>query len=144
MDHAEIILVEDNISDACLIMRALKKNNLVIHLLHLNNGQEALDYFFGNAANSMKKPPKLILLDLKMPKVNGMEVLEKLKLNALTKAIPVVILTSSQEDCDLIRCYGLGANSYVVKPVIFTEFVNTISQVALYWLLINMPKKNII
>ncbi|WP_309641133.1 response regulator [Flavobacterium sp.] len=144
MDHAEIILVEDNISDACLVMRALRKNNLVNHLLHLHDGKEALDYFFGNEANSMQKPPKLILLDLKMPKVNGIEVLEKLKMNALTKTIPVVILTSSQEDPDLVKCYKLGANSYVVKPIVFTEFVNAIAQVGLYWLLINIPQKNII
>ena len=109
--EAEIILVEDNISDADLVIRALRKNNLVNSVLHLEDGQKALDYIFGNTENSMHIPPRLILLDLKMPKVNGLEVLEKLKSNEDTKAIPVVILSSSVEDPDLKKCYQLGANS---------------------------------
>lgn len=140
--EAEIILVEDNISDADLVIRALRKNNLVNSVLHLEDGQKALDYIFGNTENSMHIPPRLILLDLKMPKVNGLEVLEKLKSNEDTKAIPVVILSSSVEDPDLKKCYQLGANSYVVKPVVFDEFVKAIVQVGLYWLLVNVaPKK---
>ncbi|MFN3299465.1 MAG: response regulator [Sediminibacterium sp.] len=139
--EAEIILVEDNISDADLVMRALKKSNLVNHVLHLEDGQKALDYFFGDTEDSMYVQPRLILLDLKMPKVNGLQVLEKLKGNESTKAIPVVILTSSVEDPDLKKCYQLGANSYVVKPVVFDEFVKAITQVGLYWLLVNVPPK---
>lgn len=142
MNQAEIILIEDNISDADLVLRALKKNNLVNNVIHLQDGQEALDYFFGNSENGMSAIPKLILLDLKMPKVNGIEVLEQLKKNASTKAIPLVILTSSKEDPDLKKCYELGANSYVVKPVVFDDFVKAIAQVGLYWLLINVPPKN--
>ena len=141
MNQAEIILVEDNISDADLVLRALKKCNLVNDVLHLQDGQEALDYFFGNAENSQPILPKLILLDLKMPKVNGIEVLERLKMNELTKSIPIVILTSSKEEPDLKKCYELGANSYVVKPVVFDDFVKAIAQVGLYWLLVNVPPK---
>ncbi len=142
MNQAEIILVEDNSSDADLVLRALKKNNLVNNVLHLQDGQEALDYFFSNTAASMQILPKLILLDLKMPKVNGIEVLEKLKMNSQTKTIPIVILTSSKEDPDLKKCYELGANSYVVKPVVFDDFIKAIAHVGLYWLLVNeSPKK---
>ena len=139
--EAEIILVEDNISDADLVMRALRKNTLVNNVLHLEDGQRAMDYIFGNTEDSMHVPPKLILLDLKMPKVNGLQVLERLKRNEGTKAIPVVMLTSSVEDPDLKKCYQLGANSYVVKPVVFDEFVKAIAQVGLYWLLVNVPPK---
>ena len=139
--EAEIILVEDNKSDADLVMRALKKNNLVNQIRHLHDGQQALDYLFGNVEGSMQTLPGLILLDLKMPKVNGIQVLEKLKANESTKSIPIVILTSSNEDPDLKKCYQLGANSYVVKPVVFDEFVKVIAQVGLYWLLVNVPAK---
>lgn len=141
MNQAEIILIEDNISDADLVLRALKKNNLVNNVIHLQDGQEALDYFFGNSEKDLPILPKLILLDLKMPKLNGIEVLEKLKMNELTKVIPIVILTSSKEDPDLKKCYELGANSYVVKPVVFDDFVKAIAQVGLYWLLVNVPTK---
>ncbi|NCQ12113.1 MAG: two-component system response regulator [Flavobacteriaceae bacterium CG18_big_fil_WC_8_21_14_2_50_34_36] len=140
--EAEIILVEDNVSDADLVMRTLKKNNLANNVLHLQDGQEALDYFFSESSipkNSSN--PKVILLDLKMPRVNGMEVLEQLKANEHTSTIPVVILTSSAEDPDLKKCYELGANSYVVKPVAFEDFVKTISQLGVYWLLVNETKK---
>lgn len=140
-EAAEIILVEDNVSDADLVMRALRKNNLVNKVLHLHDGQEVLDYLFGDLNKCIQNPPKLILLDLKMPKVNGLEVLERLKSNELTKIIPVVILTSSNEDPDLEKCYRLGANSYVVKPVVFDEFITAISEVGLYWLLVNVPPK---
>lgn len=141
IQQAEIILVEDSISDADLVMRALKKNNLVNRVLHLQDGQEALEYFFGDSEESMVTAPKLILLDLKMPKINGLEVLEKLKSNESTKVIPVVILTSSREDPDLEKCYLLGANSYVVKPVVFDEFIKAIAEVGLYWLLVNVAAK---
>ena len=139
--ESEIILVEDNMSDADLVMRALRKNNLVNNVLHLQDGQQALDHIFGNSENKMLIQPKLIILDLKMPKVNGLEVLEQLKLDELTKSIPVVILTSSTEDPDLEKCYRLGANSYVVKPVVFDDFIKAIAHVGLYWLLVNVPPK---
>jgi len=137
----EIILVEDNISDADLVMRSLRKNNFFNSVLHLHDGQEALDHIFGSGEIKMRTPPKVILLDLKMPKVSGLEVLEKLKADERTKAIPVVILTSSNEDPDLQKCYQLGANSYVVKPVVYDDFINAITQLGIYWLLMNVPAK---
>ena len=141
MLKAEIILVEDNLSDADLIIRALKKSNLVNNLVHLMDGQEAIDYVFGDAEIKILTPPRLILLDLKMPKVSGLEVLERLKMDERTKAIPVVILTSSKEEPDLQRCYELSVNSYVVKPVVFDDFIKAIAQIGLYWLLVNEPVK---
>lgn len=139
MLKAEIILIEDNLSDADLVKRALKKRNLVNNLVHLQDGQEALDYIFGHAEIKMLTLPRLILLDLKMPKVSGLEVLERLKSDDYTKAIPVVILTSSKEEPDLKRCYELSANSYVVKPVVFDDFIKAVAEVGLYWLLVNEP-----
>jgi two-component system, response regulator len=141
--EAEIILVEDNVSDADLIMRSLKKNNFANSILHLQDGQEALDYFFGSIETEKKNKtfPKVILLDLKMPKVNGIEVLERLKKSELTRHIPVIIMSSSKEDSDLEKCYQFGTNSYVVKPVAFDDFIKAVSQVGLYWLLINEPLK---
>lgn len=138
----EILLIEDNLSDADLVIRVLKKSNLVNNLVHLQDGQEAIDYIFGDAEIKMLNPPRLILLDLKMPKVSGLEVLERLKSDDRTKAIPVVILTSSKEAPDLKRCYELNANSYVVKPVVFDDFIKAITQVGLYWLLVNEPNEN--
>lgn len=141
----EIILVEDNISDADLVMRSLKKNNIANKVVHLEDGQQALDYIFseGEWANRNHPVfPRVILLDLKMPKVNGIEVLRRLKSNQETKEIPVVVLTSSKEDPDVKECYRLGVNSYVVKPVEFDDFVHAISHLGLYWLIINhSPKK---
>jgi two-component system, response regulator len=137
----EIILVEDNESDADLVMRTLKRNNLANNVLHLQDGQEVLNYFFSESIMKNSSNPKVILLDLKMPKVNGIEVLEKLKENEYTSTIPVVILTSSAEESDLKKCYELGANSYVVKPVAFEDFVQKISQLGVYWLLVNETKK---
>ena len=137
---AEIILVEDNPSDADLIKRSLNKNNVANKILHLKDGQEVLDYLFGEGDWKGRKTantPKVILLDLKMPKVSGIEVLRKIKSNEETKSIPVVILTSSKEDPDIKECYKLGVNSYVVKPVGFEEFSSTVAQLGLYWLLIN-------
>lgn len=140
----EIILIEDNPDDAALTIRAFKSRNLFNSLIHLKNGQEALDYIFNGAEFDGKKftdCPKVILLDLKMPKVNGIEVLEQLKKNPKTKIIPVVILTSSAEDPDVKKCYELGANSYIVKPVGFENFTKTVVDLGLYWLVLNETKK---
>lgn len=140
----EIILVEDNPDDANLTIRAFKSRNLFNNLIHLKNGQEAIDYIFNGAEFDGKKfndKPKVVLLDLKMPKVNGIEVLEKIKGDAKTKSIPVVILTSSAEDPDIKKCYDLGANSYITKPVGFENFSKTVVDLGLYWLVLNQPNK---
>ncbi|MFA6944868.1 MAG: response regulator [Pedobacter sp.] len=137
---AEILLVEDNMSDAEMTIRALQKKNLTNKLIHLKDGAEALDFIFARGNYSERKienSPKVILLDLKMPKVNGIEVLQKIKADERTKKIPVVVLTSSNEDPDIQECYRLGVNSYVVKPVQFEKFVQAVSELGLYWLVIN-------
>jgi two-component system response regulator len=134
--NIEILLVEDNPDDADLAIRALKKRNLANHLLHLEDGAAALEFIF--SAEGLNTP-KLILLDLKMPKLNGMQVLHALKSDERTKTIPVVILTSSKEDPDIKECYALGANSYIVKPVEFDKFLDAVSDLGLYWLLLNDP-----
>ena len=141
---AEIILVEDNPSDADLIKRSLNKNNVANKILHLKDGQEVLQYLFGEGqwkGRTTANTPKVILLDLKMPKVSGIEVLKKIKSNQETMGIPVVVLTSSKEDPDIKECYKLGVNSYVVKPVGFEDFSRTVAQLGLYWLLINQQPK---
>jgi two-component system, response regulator len=133
----DILLIEDNINDADLTIRALKKNNIIHNLVHLKDGEEALDYIFckGNFANRDSSDlPKIIILDLKMPKIDGIEVLNKIKSDVRTKIIPVIVLTSSNQTKDIQECYRLGANSYIVKPVEFEGFVSTISNVGLYWL----------
>jgi two-component system response regulator len=138
----EILLIEDNMNDAELAIRALKKNNLVNKLIHLKDGAEAIDFIFAEGAfanRNSKDIPKVILLDLQMPKVNGMEVLKKIKADEHFKKIPVVILTSSKEDPDIKTCYELGANSYIVKPVKFNEFLKAVSELGLYWMLLNQP-----
>ena len=138
--ETEILIVEDNMDDANLTMRVLKKNNIANYVFHVKDGAEALDFIFCKgeyAGRNIAEKPKLILLDLKMPKVNGIEVLEKLKSSVETKTIPVVVLTSSQEDPDIKKCTALGANSYIVKPVDFEHFIKCISEVGLYWLLLN-------
>jgi two-component system response regulator len=138
----EIMLVEDNPDDAALTMRALKKQNIANKLIHLHDGAEALDFIYGTgnyAGRNIQITPKVILLDLKMPKVNGMEVLEKLKTDETTKAIPIVMLTSSAEDPDIEKCYKLGANSYIVKPVEFEEFTKAVAGLGMYWMLLNRP-----
>jgi two-component system, response regulator len=140
----EIILVEDNPDDAALTLRAFKSRNLFNRMVHLKNGQEAIDYIFNGVAfdgKTFDSHPKVILLDLKMPKINGMEVLEKIKGNDATKTIPVVVLTSSAEDPDIKRCYELGANSYIVKPVEFDNFSKTVVDLGLYWLVLNHTQK---
>ena len=140
--RVEILLIEDNMSDAELTIRALKKNNIANDLIHLKDGVEALDYIFGNgsfAGRDITKKPKVILLDLKMPKVDGLQVLEKIKSDERTKDIPVVMLTSSKEDPDVKKCYQLGVNSYIVKPVEFDDFLKAVADLGLYWLLLNQP-----
>lgn len=145
MDYeVEILIIEDNMSDAEMTIRALKKNNLTNKLLHLKDGVEALDFLFARGNYSGRKVenvPKVILLDLKMPKVNGLQVLQKLKSDERTKKIPVVILTSSNEDPDIQECYRLGVNSYVVKPVQFEQFVKSVSELGLYWMMLNQPPR---
>ncbi len=145
MDYeVEILIVEDNMSDAEMTIRALKKNNLTNKLLHLKDGAEALDFLFARRNYSGRKVeniPKVILLDLKMPKVNGLQVLQELKSEERTKKIPVVILTSSKEDPDIQECYRLGVNSYIVKPVQFEQFVKSVSELGLYWMMLNQPPR---
>jgi two-component system response regulator len=128
--------------DAEMTIRSLKQNNITNKILHLRDGEEALNYIFGTGqfeGRNMNKKPKVVLLDLKMPKVDGIEVLEKIKSNELTKTIPVVILTSSKEDPDIRKCYLLGVNSYIVKPVDFESFHKVIAELGLYWTVINQP-----
>jgi two-component system response regulator len=138
--HVEILLVEDNIDDAEMTIHALSKSNLANKLIHATDGEEALDFLFGKGkytGRDVNLKPRIILLDLKMPKINGIEVLEKVKSNNATKKIPVVILTSSKEDPDVSRCYDLGANGYIVKPVEFDGFTKAISELGMYWMLLN-------
>ena len=141
-NEVEILLVEDNPSDAELITRALRKVNLANHLAHVKDGEEALDFIFATgsfAGREKQNVPKVILLDIKMPKVDGIEVLRQIKANSETKRIPVVIMTSSKEEQDIIRSYELGVNSFVVKPVEFNDFAKAVSELGLYWVLINQP-----
>lgn len=143
-EQVEILLCEDNKRDADLAMRALKKRNIVNNVKWVENGEEALDYLFGRntyEGRSVKEAPKVILLDLKMPKVDGLEVLEEVRKHPETNHIPVVILTSSEEEKDIVRSYDLGVNSYIVKPVDFQKFIDSVSDVGYYWLLLNRPKK---
>jgi len=143
-EKIDILLVEDNPSDAELTIRALRKSKIINALLHLHNGEDALDYIFATGKYSERnigEIPKIILLDLKMPKIDGLEVLKKIKSDERTKIIPVVLLTSSKEDKDIIESYKLGVNSYIVKPVKFENFVKALSDMGLYWLLVNQPPK---
>jgi two-component system response regulator len=138
----EILLIEDNMNDAELSIRALRKSNVNNELIHLKNGAEAFHFLFGTgnyAGRDISNKPRVILLDLKMPKVDGLEVLRQIKANKLTKAIPVVVLTSSKEHPDIERAYSLGANSYIVKPVEFNEFAKIVASLGFYWLLMNQP-----
>jgi two-component system response regulator len=141
-----ILLVEDNPDDVELTMRAFRKNNIANNVVVARDGVEALDYLFcegEHAGRDIKDTPRLILLDLKLPKVDGLQVLEQLRASEHTKLVPVVILTSSKEEQDLVSGYRSGANSYVRKPVDFNRFVEAVRQIGLYWLLINesaMPR----
>ena len=140
----EILLVEDNVRDAELTIRALKKHNLANHLVHVKDGAEALDFLFGRGTYQDRNPkarPRVVLLDLKLPKVTGLEVLRAIKQDEYLSLMPVVIVTSSAEDPDMSTAYELGANSYVVKPVEFDSFVDAMSHLGLYWLLLNQPFK---
>lgn len=136
----EILLVEDNADDVELTLHALRKEKLANNIHVARDGEEALEFLFCNGAHSGRSfdhPPRLVLLDLKLPKVDGMEVLRRLKADPRTCTIPVVILTSSKEERDLIQGYGLGVNSYIQKPVDFTQFREIVKSVGFYWLLIN-------
>lgn len=133
-----LLLVEDNPDDEILTLRALRKHNILNDVVVARDGTEALDYFFGPGAES-RPAPAVVLLDLKLPKVDGLEVLRQLRARDSTRAVPVVILTSSKEEQDLARGYGLGANSYVRKPIDFTQFSEAVRQLGLYWLLLNEP-----
>jgi CheY-like chemotaxis protein len=135
-----ILLVEDNADDEALTLRALKMNNILNEVVVARDGVEALDYLFGtgkHVGRDMSQLPSVTLLDLKLPKIDGLEVLKKVRANEVTKLLPVVILTSSKEDQDLINGYSLGANSYIRKPVDFSQFSEAIRQLGLYWLVLN-------
>lgn len=141
-NSTEILIVEDNPNDAQLTMRSLQKNNLANHIMHVSDGQAAIDYIFAEGkyqGRNVLHQPKVVLLDLKLPKLNGLQVLARIRGDKRTKILPVVILTSSQEESDLIESYNLGANSYIVKPVEFENFAKSVQEVGLYWLLLNKP-----
>ena len=141
-NEVEILLVEDNQTDAELTIRALKKRNLANSIEWVKDGAEALDFIFATgkyAERNINNTPKVILLDLRLPKVDGLEVLQKIKADERTRKIPVVILTSSNEERDIAESYKLGVNSYITKPVDFENFSETVSKLGLYWLLMNKP-----
>lgn len=139
LQTVEILLVEDSAADAELTMRALRKNNLANNLVWVKDGAEALDFVFreGVYAKRLNNFPKLILLDLKLPKLDGIEVLRRLKMDERTRMIPVVMITSSAEERDIVESYKLGVNSYLVKPVDFAQFVEVVAQAGLYWAVAN-------
>ncbi len=140
LNEIEILIVEDNRDDAEMALRALKKNKLANNVLVVGDGEEALDFIFARGKFSSRQKtsrPKIILLDLKLPKVDGLEVLKQIKENQETKMIPVIILTSSKEESDMLNSYKLGVNSYIVKPVDFKKFVDAVKELGLYWLLLN-------
>jgi two-component system, response regulator len=142
VENQTIMLVEDNPDDVELTLRAFRKNNIANNTVVVHNGVEALDYLFCRGAyadRNIKEQPKLILLDLKLPKMSGLQVLEQIRASEITKLLPVVILTSSKEEADLMSSYKSGANSYVRKPVDFNQFVEAVRTIGLYWLLINEP-----
>ncbi len=145
MNHVEILLVEDNMNDAELTIRALRKNNLANNLVHVQDGASALDFIYCKGVfidRNSKTKPKLILLDLKMPKIDGLEVLKIIKSDEETKHIPVVVMTSSIEEKDLLESYKLGANSYIQKPVEFQKFISAIVEVGFYWVILNQNTPN--
>lgn len=139
-NNVEILLIEDNPHEAQLVIRTLKKNNLANRLLHIDDGAEALSFIFATEKYSDRKiedHPKLILLDLKLPKVDGLEILKQVKSDERTKSIPVIVLTSSREEQDLVKSYQLGVNSYIVKPVDFESFSKSVTELGLYWMVLN-------
>jgi CheY-like chemotaxis protein len=141
-DNIEILFAEDSIDDAVLTIRALEKSGFTNKLHHVKDGAEALDFLYCKGMyvkRNFNEKPKLILVDLKMPKVSGIQVLDRLKSDPDFKSIPVVILTSSQEDPDIAKCYSLGANSYIVKPLDSNKFFNSIKEIGLYWMILNQP-----
>jgi two-component system, response regulator len=144
-DHPiEILLVEDNPDDVALTLRALQNANLANHIQVVRDGAEALEFMFCEGVHSERNPengPKVILLDLKLPKVDGLEVLRRLKADSRTRFIPIIVLTSSKEQNDVVESYHLGVNSYIVKPVNFESFVAAVQQLGMYWLLLNQPPK---
>lgn len=140
LNEVEILIVEDNPNDAEMALRALKKNKLTNNVLMVDDGEDALDFIFRRgeySGRNNESAPKMILLDLKLPKVNGLEVLREIKSNPETKMIPVIVLTSSKEESDIVESYKLGVNSYIVKPVDFDKFVDAVRELGLYWLLLN-------
>ena len=142
LNEVEILLVEDNPYDVELTLTALKENNLTNKVHVLNDGAEALEFIFATGAHAernIKNIPKVILLDLKLPKVNGLDVLRRIKSDERTKKIPVVVLTSSQEERDVVGSYNLGVNSYIIKPVDFNKFIDAVAKLSLYWVLLNKP-----
>ena len=142
--NVEILIVEDSTEDANLIVRSLKKNNLANSVRHLSDGAEAIDFIFAKGKflnRKVEDKPKVIMLDLKMPKVDGMQVLRAIKEDERTKTIPVVIMTSSREDKDLEEAYKLGVNSYVVKPVAFENFAKAVADLGMYWIMVNQSPR---
>ncbi len=142
LNVVEILIVEDNPQDAELTLRALRKHNMANKFYIAEDGAEALDFIFCTgkyASRNITNPPKVIFLDLKLPKISGLEVLREIRSNPQTKMLPVVMVTSSREDPDIKKAYELGVNSYVVKPVNFDDFVTSMSHAGLYWLLVNEP-----
>jgi len=140
IDSVEILLVEDNENDATLCVRALTIRGLANKLFHVRDGQECLDFLFAEGQYKGRDPhnhPKVVLLDLKLPKIDGLEVLKRLRANSQTRLVPIVILSSSQEESDLVQSYAFGANSYIVKPVEWENFSEAISHMGLYWLVLN-------
>lgn len=142
-NSVDVLLVEDSLNDAELTIRELKKHNLANNLVHVKDGEEALDFIFALGRFAKTRDtlflPKIVLLDIQMPKVNGIEVLQRIRSDNRTKTTPVVILTSSNQDPDIQKCYALGANSYIVKPVNFERFAEAIRNLGFYWLLLNQP-----
>jgi two-component system response regulator len=145
MNGKSILVVEDNPDDEELTLRALRKGNLVNEIVVVRDGREVLDFIFGTGqyeGRDLSRMPTVVLLDLKLPRLNGLQVLEALRADPRTRLMPVVVLTSSNEEEDMLRSYELGANSYVRKPVEFGAFINAVSQLGLYWMIFNQPAPN--